>query len=186
MYLSNLLNKPGVLDLPIKYILKTLNLSEQYVPPDGHCQYNSVINCLKATHNTLYSVKSLRNTVAKHLLNKKKHYKHFITGNFNSYINGVRNNQWGDHITLQVLSNILNCKFIILSPNISNNKTNISIVNTNNTNNTNEYTHLLILQDHHYTSTIVLKNHTFLSYITPKLISQTLLLFLFLLLHLFK
>lgn len=85
-----------------------------HVAGDGHCQYMSVIESLRAANYIEYfDVPMLRRRVHDEILSNIEHYSEFMQGIDTSpdgYIESILGNQWGDEVTLTAIAYALNIR----------------------------------------------------------------------------
>ena len=89
--------------------LKSACLKKIKIPGDGNCQFHAIAYMIRhnniPTRNHTVNHKELRKLARKLLKKNKSHYKNFIWDEtFDDYLNNLKHGEYGDNLTLQVLS----------------------------------------------------------------------------------
>jgi len=112
---ANIGKSPGFLEM--KYInqtLENLSLKGITVPSDGSCLYAAVIESMIIQDSAL-TVSNLREKVAICLEQDPDSYAGFIEGNFNEYINGVRDGSlWGGELEITIINKLLQISITVI------------------------------------------------------------------------
>lgn len=138
-------DRKGTLEnIDIEKKLLEINLKIKIIKGDGNCLYECFVKSGKCPDQ-----KHLRNLVASELDTFKENYKKFISnGTFEERVLGIRNNAYGDHLEIQIISNIFGLHIIIYHNN-SNTETHIVPKTEIQTLNYNNKIHLLYSGDHY-------------------------------------
>lgn len=81
------------------------------VPKDGSCFYHCVLE-LYTTRNG-WDVSTLRKKLKKYLESNSKHYKDFVSDNWETYLSGIESNRWADHLEIKAMAEMLKVSIVI-------------------------------------------------------------------------
>ena len=100
----------------LEHVENDFSLSVRYNPPgDGNCQFSAVADQLE-TIGIHRSHETLRAEVIRYLERQPSTWSSFITESSQSYLTRmVKDGTYGDHITLQAISDIYNIQILIVS-----------------------------------------------------------------------
>ena len=95
--------------------------SSQETPKDGNCLFHAIAQGLSSMDGNTYDQQHIRNMIADYLrqnpyLPSGDHLQEFVQNrDWNEYLDGISESEWGDHICILAAVNLFNVRVVIAS-----------------------------------------------------------------------